>query len=448
MRSPRSSALSAAFATMAVVSLAARQAPPPAPVVSTQAGAALQAPQTSTSQRPALPATQPVTALEESSTTRLDGPFSVSLAVADPLPIRDALVLLVHGTPFSIVVEDSVQGTFAGELKNVTMRQALESVLFPRGLDYAVDGNLIRVFPRRPATRLFEVDLVNARRAMQWTNTRADSDVYEELSQGVGALLSPEGRVHVDKRAGLVQVTDYVERLDRVGVYLDSLQLRATRQVRLNARVFELTFADRASSGIDWRALESAGVHGAATASGFRVDDEVALMRALGLQGTVKQIAAPPIVAMNNEPALLRVGTQQVYFTTSRQTADGRTDRVSTPSTVLEGFSLALVPQIAADGIVQVTLSPAFSEKTGEAKSPGGDIVPIMRVAETDSTIRVRSGDTVAIGGFFREHESAKPGTGIGGFFGTQTKEQVRSELVILITATVVTPSATTAGAR
>ena len=45
------------------------------------------------------------------------------------------------------------QGTFAGELKDVTLRQAIESVLTPNGLSYDLDGAVIRVFPRRTETQ-------------------------------------------------------------------------------------------------------------------------------------------------------------------------------------------------------------------------------------------------------------------------------------------------------
>lgn len=88
----------------------------------------------------------------QSAATRFDGP-RLSATFARSLPIRDVLSLLVHDTPFTAIVDASVQGTFGGELRDLTVRQALEVVLGPAGLDYDVQGTLIRVVPRRSGQR-------------------------------------------------------------------------------------------------------------------------------------------------------------------------------------------------------------------------------------------------------------------------------------------------------
>src|SRR5829696_3504763 len=125
--------------------------------------------------------------------------------------------------------------------------------------------------------------------------------------------------MHVDRSAGLVQVTDFSDRLAQIGLYIEAVQLRATRQVRIEARVLQVTLSSAAASSIDWRAVASragAPVQTVASrAAGLKVSDFGALMKALGEQGTVATIAEPQVVAMNNEPAIMRVGTQGVYFT-------------------------------------------------------------------------------------------------------------------------------------
>ena len=141
------------------------------------------------------------------------------------------------------------------------------------------------------------------------------------------SLLSETGRMHVDRSAGLVQVTDFADRLDQVGVYVEAVQLRATRQVRIEARVFQIALTDAAATSIDWKAAAArsgATVRGGAgRAVGMRIEDFDALKKALAEQGTVTMIAAPHVVAMNNEPAVMRAGTQGVYFTTASQLDPG-----------------------------------------------------------------------------------------------------------------------------
>jgi hypothetical protein len=153
------------------------------------------------------------------------------------MPLGDLLLLLVNGTPFSLVDGSTRRvTTFIGDLKDLTMRQAIEAVLFPRSLDYDVQGTLIRVFPRKMSTRLFNVNYPNTRRNLQRQIpvassiagqqnpspillSSSQSDLFDDIEKGVQSLLSSSGRMHVDRTAGLVQATDFADRLDQIGLY-------------------------------------------------------------------------------------------------------------------------------------------------------------------------------------------------------------------------------------
>ena len=414
--------------------------------------------------RPAELQPLPVTELDDRlRTAELDGPRRVSLTVSRPMPLRDLLVLLVNGTPLSLVNDEAVDGTFIGDLKDLTMRQGLEAVLFPRGLDYDVQGTLIRVYPRKASTRLFNVNYLNVRRSWQRgvrSSVSADSsrlpaaelssssatDLFDELGKGVQALLSASGRMHMDRGAGLVQVTDFSDRLDQVGVYVEAVQLRATRQVRIEAHVLDVAFAEGGASSIDWKAVAArAGAtprpavgHGAA---GLTVADIDVLKKAIAEQGVVTMIAAPQVVAMNNEPAVMRVGTEVVYFDSAQSSApDGSRQQGAGPGGVLEGLTLTVIAQISADGIVQLNVAPSYSSRTGVSKSAGGTS-PVLRVSEADTLVRVQDGETVVLSGFLTEHEKTKPATGFTAMFGAaQARTTVKSELVILLTPSIVSP--------
>lgn len=430
------------------------------PGATTDAGGVTRQPQRP---RPGDLSSLPLTELDDRGPTAdLDGPRRIALSLARPLPLRDMLLLLVNGTPLSIVTDESVDGTFIGDLKDLTMRQALEAVLFPRGLDYDVRGSLVRVFAHKQATRLFDVNFVNQRRTWQRGlrsaiavgGTRAPevelvtsggSDNFEELGNGVKLLLSETGRMHVDRSAGLVQVTDFSDRLDQVGVYVEAVQVRTTRQVRIDARVFEVTLTDPAAMSIDWQAAGVRPGGAGGRTAGVSIVDPAAFITAIGEQGAVTMIAAPQIVAMNNEPAVMRVGTQSVYFeTASHLDQNGRSQRTSSPAAVLEGLTLTVTPQIAGDGAVQLSVAPTYADKTGQTKSTTGEIYPLLHVSEADTLVRVRDGDTVVIAGFLRDRTRSKPGTGLASYFGAQSHETVKSELVILLTPVVVIPGAAT----
>ena len=78
----------------------------------------------------------------------LDGPRTLSLNLPAPTSLTVVLQLLFRGTAFSTVIPPSVQGTFSGDLRDVTLRQALEAVLSSSGLGYDVRGTAIHILPR------------------------------------------------------------------------------------------------------------------------------------------------------------------------------------------------------------------------------------------------------------------------------------------------------------
>jgi type II secretory pathway component GspD/PulD (secretin) len=307
------------------------------------------------------PQTTPVT--QTAGLADLDGPRTVSLTFARPVPVREVLVLLVRGTPFSAVLDPGVRATFSGELRNLTARQALEAVLFPASLDYEVRGTVIHAFPARTSTGLFKLDLLAVRRS--WSSTinassdsmsaSVDSDAFAEIDRGVAALLSKDGRHHVDRRAALVQVTDYRDRLEQVALYLETVQVRALRQVRIDARIYRLTLRDGLAAR-DSRATPTI------------VDDIRHLMPALEQSGTVELVAAPALIAVNNETAMMMVEAAQ-------------------------SLSLAVTPQISADGFVQLGVVPRIAAR------PIAPDTTASTLSASSSVMRLREGETVMISG-------------------------------------------------
>ena len=381
----------------------------------------------------------PVVQLDETSRQDLDA-RTRSFLFTEELPIKDLLMRLVRDTDLSVVPDPDVEGTFVGELKNVTLRQALDLVLRPRDLDYSVQGSFIRVFKRRMETRIFAVDYVPTRRVARreltanatgpggdlalvppegsaasraaagppvdgsWTQIAAseDGDLFQELAVGVQMLLSEEGKFNLDRKAALLQVTDLPDRLEKVGFYLDAVQTRVQRQVQIQALVIEVGLRDEFASGIDWPALlrdmgasteaEAAPIGGLSL--DLRVGNVDDLLRALSNQGTVTVVSNPRVVAMNSEPVVMRVGTRDIFFvTTSRMDAAGRVVQTTlTPRAVTEGLVLTVTPQISAGGIINMSINPSVTARTGEATSRLGDTVPVVSVRETDTMVRVRQG--------------------------------------------------------
>ena len=131
-----------------------------------------------------------------------------------------------------------------------------------------------------------------------------DGDIFGDLSTGVQTLLSPEGRFNMDKKAALLQATDFPDRLDQIQLYLDAVQNRATRQVQIRAMVIEVLLNDKFEAGLNWPLLiERAGDSvsltqnvpptAGMTTAGLNIKDFTRLLSALASQGTVNVMASP-----------------------------------------------------------------------------------------------------------------------------------------------------------
>ena len=362
------------------------------PVSRPSGGARGQAPSVSV-QSPRTGQLPPLTAVEiDAREITLDSPLRLSLSFASPQPIDEVLGLLTVHTSFSVAIDPDAKGSFRGDLKQLTLRQALTALLVPLGLEYDVQGTVIRVRRQQTQTRFFELDLLNVQRGLSRTagdqggtvsTAAGPNDVMGDVGAGVNALLSDRGTMHVDRNAGLVQVTDVAERLNRVALYLEALQQRSGRQIRLHAEAFEVALRD--AQAIDWRGVPA---------------DASALAATLARQGDVRMLWTPELTVLNNAPAIMRL------------TASGA-----------ESLTMTIVPQISADGFVRMSISHRWQDEKAGAS----------RVSEADTEMRVMDGNTAVISGLQR------PGAAAG---------QARSELVVVVRPTVVTPGAITAGSR
>ena len=411
-----------------------------APVVGLEQAAAAQ-PQPP---RPPLPALQPlvVTQLEDDERVPDLEATRLSLLMSEPVPIRDLLLLLVRDTSLSIVPDPTVAGTFMGELKDVTVRQALDLALPPLGLEYAVESGVIRVFARRRETRIFELDYVATERSVSRTLATAPpeaatsgttatlvdgGDLFQEVSEAVATLLSPGGRFTLDRKAALLQVTDYAEQLERVDFYLDRVRTRVLRQVHLQVYLIEVTLGNANAAGVDWpAALAEAGgrprsaAEASVSAVGTLNDVGVeALVRVLSRQGPVRVLSSPSVVTLNNEPAVLSSSTRAL----ASPAAPGRAEPPLTAHVVL-----TVTPQVGNDGTVTMSISPSVRARVESAVFPPSATGGTLQVRELDTLVRVRDGGTVALSGLTQ----TVPGTSVDG------SPSRRTDLLILLTPTVL----------
>jgi MSHA biogenesis protein MshL len=177
-------------------------------------------------------------------------------------------------------------------------------------------------------------------------------------------------------------------------------------------------------------------------------------------QGDVHVLSSPRVATVNNQKAIIKVGSDEFFVTKVQSNATGATGGVAgTTSRTVEftpffsGIALDVTPQIDEQGIVTLHVHPTVSEVRDDVKQlefGAGETetypLALSSVREADSIVRARSGQIVVIGGLMQQSEnddrfgvpvlSRLP---LIGFLFRQTRTASRkSELVILLKPIVV----------
>ena len=328
----------------------------------------------------------------------------------------------------------------------------------------------------------------------------SDTDFWREVQEALNNLIGKEaGRsVTLNPGAGVIVVRATPSELRQVADYLRAIQLTIERQVMLEAKIVEIKLSKGSETGVNWTAFRginsgstkvggigmapgvslsnngslrdtnvtvTPGVSAAAEALGkgfyglaFQSANFAALLSFLETQGDVKVLSSPRIATLNNQKAVLKVGNDELFVTgvSTTQTSTGSTT-TSSPTLSLQpffsGISLDVTPQIDDNGTVMLHVHPAISsvaekEKVIDLGELGSYRLPLAAssINETDSIVRVRDGQIVAIGGLMQQNSindrSGVPGLssipGVGGLFRYQANSETKHELVILIKPTVI----------
>ncbi len=382
---------------------------------------------------------------------------------AKDLPLRDALGLLAKAHGLNILADPDVTGTVTVNFQDVPLSQAFDILLSSMGYSWEDDRGIIRV--HSAVTRTFEVDYIRSS-----TGTGNESGAFwQELESQMKSLLSPKGKLTVNRLSGAIMVTDLPAKVDELARFIELMRSGMYRQIDIEVRIVEVTLRDQFALGLDWSRLRSDPLAGSVSFNTritapqavspapstltvrFNGDKYLALIEALREQGDVRMVSQPRIRILNNHTARVKVGTDETFFvrTTNRtiQSGGGVLDTVNEqPRSVNLGVSLTVTPQISADGWAMLNIAPTVTRLVGTAASPSGEsTAPILDVSEASTLVRVRSGELVLLGGLIQEESSDTnrrvPGLGdiplLGNAFKSTYQAGKRKELVIFLAPTI-----------
>ena len=292
----------------------------------------------------------------------------------------------------------------------------------------------------------------------------------------VSSMTSKDGKkLVISKLSGLIQVRDYPEEMQEVARFLEQMETSSQRQVLIQARFLEVTLRKEFETGVRWDKIQTellnlnltqlslswnifgggtpSSATGAMLVSGatgplangdFVLSD---LVKALEIQGKVKALASPKVATLNNQTAIVKIARQDVYFTSEISQGQTSTLQSFTPNTIDVGVILDVTPQVGGGGDITMNIHPSITAEFDRVTAPDGTEFPLLRIREADTVVKVRDGQTIIIAGLIQEQDSTTR-TGLpcltnlpvlGYLFGYREETSEKTELVILITPTVLT---------
>jgi MSHA biogenesis protein MshL len=347
-------------------------------------------------------------------------------------------------------------------------------------------------------------------------STKVDNDFWAETATALKSLVGTgEGRtVITSPQTGTVAVRAMPEELRHVEAWLKATRIAVERQVMLEAKIVEVELREGYQSGIDWSRVgersivgqtsvnpsipsgvnsvinplvsnsrglptlssgqqqpawpdliplpsSGGGAFGLALArGGFQ-----ALLSFIESHGDTQILSSPRIATLNNQKAVLKVGTDDYFITgisgsntsnaTNNTGTTGTTNQIPTLTLTpfFSGIALDVTPQIDAADMITLHIHPSVSAVTEKVKqvdlgSIGNFRLPLASasVNETDTVVRIPDGHIVAIGGLM-QMEASRRGSGLPGadsnpltsvLFGNRANSGRKRELVVLIKPSII----------
>lgn len=406
------------------------------------------------------------------------------------IEVRSVLQLLADFTGKNIVISDTVGGSLTLRLKNVPWDQALDIILRTRGLTKRENGNVMFI---APSTEVVEQEktVLEAERAIddlaplrteyirlnyisaqQFANVLAGEGSKGGEDAKSASILSPRGHVIWHEATNTLIIKDTAEVLDNVRSIIEKIDIPLD-QVLIESRIVVATTDFARDLGMRWGytrqsvtddgdqfvvgGTQSAGsdlsAPGLATSEGLLVDLGRTATSSIGfaigqagsallqlelsaqeVDGNAEVLSNPRVVTTNLNAATIERGVEIPYQTVD---ADGQVT-TSFKEAVLK---LEVTPLITPDKTIRMDLK-INKDSQGENTAAG----PAIDTNKLETTVSVKNGETVILGGIFEEVKSEAvtkvPLLGdlpiVGYAFRNNSKVSSQNELLIFITPKIL----------
>jgi type IV pilus secretin PilQ/predicted competence protein len=388
--------------------------------------------------------------------------------------IQNVLRILSLKSGVNIVAGKDVTGSVTIRLVNVPWEKALDVVLKTYGYAYDRDDNIIRV---TTLENLKKEELSTEVYVLNYSQAT-------EVEKAVKDVLSDRGKIRSDIRSNTLIVTDMPTTLQQVGKVVSRLD-QITPQVLIETKVIETTLGDADRLGIKWNAkvaingasmpitapfprlghfakplvnfipegrgsqstsvpVGTSSTTATTTVQDFPTADRAhqpsfpvadkkefvfgaldftqfkTVLEMLNQRDDTKVLSEPHVTTLNNQEAKILVGEVIAIPTFERNSTTGRMEITGYKDRDL-GIRLSVVPQINDQNEIVVNIHPEITNLLGYDDLTPEIKAPRFSTREAKTQVRIKSGQTIAIGGLIREN-----------VVDSQTKVPILGDLPIL----------------
>lgn len=282
--------------------------------------------------------------------------------------------------------------------------------------------------------------------------------IQDMITKGIGSI-------RFDERTNTVVVTDLPEKVSDIEKVITAFDEK-TRQVLIDAKIIQVELNDKFNMGINWKTVFRRFTLDQILTAGLTTGGKVTIATTMGVDavgktrtfdslidalrevGKTKIISSPRITALDGQEAKILIGTKEAYITATTTTpASGAATTAETVNFVDVGIKLYVTPLINKEGFVTMKIKPEISSVSSRIKTTASpDGVPIVKTSEAETSIVVRDGVTIVLGGLIEEKKIKTvkkiPILGeipiLGIPFRNVSDDVKKTELVIFLTPTII----------
>jgi general secretion pathway protein D len=292
----------------------------------------------------------------------------------------------------------------------------------------------------------------------------------EDLAKTVGTMLTKDiGTVQFDARSNKLIITDIAPKIEEMKTVLVALD-KYEKEVLIEARIIQIDLNDSYQMGVDWETMirnayhvdlksnfgtstAATGTGGSANVGTLAYGQYNIVLQALAKLTKSRILSNPRIAVINNHEASILVGTNQPYVTeTTTTTATGPNTTADSVNFIDVGVKLHVTPMIHDDNYITMKIKPEVSTLGTPLQTSQGNKIPVVDTSEAETTIRVKDGVTIVIGGLMKDQiendQSKIPVLGdipwVGKAFRADSRSVTKKEIVIFLTPHIISGDAAT----